>query len=111
MKTYDAKLKGLSNGSQLQFYYTTESLDSVFFIFGGKSMEYITVKEAANKWGLTERRIQVLCREGRIEGAKKFGRDWAIPVDSQKPGDARVSSGKYKNWRKKSHSDEGKLNS
>jgi hypothetical protein len=48
------------------------------------------------------RRIQFLCSKGRIKGATKFGRDWAIPVDAKKPGDKRITTGEYKNWRKKS---------
>lgn len=55
--------------------------------------DFITIKEAAEKWDITARRIQVLCSEGRIEGAVKFGRDWAIPVDAIKPEDKRVKSG------------------
>ena len=45
-------------------------------------MEYLTIKQAAEKWDISERRIQVLCREGRIEGVKRFGRAWAIPEDA-----------------------------
>ena len=37
--------------------------------------DFITIKKAAEKWDITARRIQVLCSEGRIEGAVKFGRD------------------------------------
>lgn len=37
-------------------------------------MEYMTVKEASKKWNITMRRIQVLCSEGRIEGAFRFSR-------------------------------------
>ena len=40
--------------------------------------------------------------DGRIDGVIKFGRAWAIPVDAEKPGDARITTGEYKNWRKKS---------
>lgn len=58
-------------------------------------MEYITIQEAAEKWGITSRRIQVLCAEGRIKGAIKFGRQWAIPSSSDKPDDARIKSGRY----------------
>lgn len=61
---------------------------------------YMTIKQAAEVWGVTRRRIQVLCAEGRIEGATKFGRDWAIPVDANKPSDKRVTTGEYRNWRK-----------
>jgi hypothetical protein len=64
-------------------------------------MEYITIKQAAKKWDVSERRIQVLCRNGRIKGIKKFGRAWAIPEDAEKPDDARVTTGEYRNWRKK----------
>lgn len=62
---------------------------------------YMTIKQAAEVWGITTRRIQVLCAEGRIEGATKFGLDWAIPVEAEKPMDGRVTTGKYRNWRKK----------
>ena len=62
---------------------------------------YMTIKEAAEVWGVTPRRIQVLCADGRIEGAMKFGRDWAIPKNAEKPVDTRVTTGEYRNWRKK----------
>jgi DNA modification methylase len=52
-------------------------------------MEYITVKEASDRWGISERRITALCVENRIEGAKKFGLNWAIPSNIQKPNDQR----------------------
>lgn len=58
-------------------------------------MEYITIQEAAERWGVSERRIQVLCSSGRLDGATKFGRQWAIPADAEKPDDARIKSGKY----------------
>ena len=62
---------------------------------------YRTIKETAELWGITPRRVQVLCAEGRIEGAAKLGREWAIPTNAQKPIDARVNSGRYKGWRKR----------
>lgn len=46
---------------------------------------YITVQEAAHKWGLTPRRVQLLCNEGRIDGAVKVSRVWLIPVSAPKP--------------------------
>ena len=58
-------------------------------------MEYLTIKQAAEKWDISERRIQVLCRENRIEGVKRFGRAWAIPEDAEKPKDERIKSGRY----------------
>lgn len=62
---------------------------------------YMNIKEASEKWEISPRRIQVLCSEGRIDGASKLGREWAIPIDADKPTDNRVTSGKYKGWRKK----------
>lgn len=55
-------------------------------------MNYITVVEASEKWGISERRIQKLCEGNRIDGAVKFGRSWAIPKDAQKPVDARFKN-------------------
>ncbi len=52
-------------------------------------MDYITPKEASQKWGISERRIQKLCEEGRIDGVVRFSKVWAIPQDAQKPADAR----------------------
>lgn len=56
---------------------------------------YWTVKETAEHWGITVRRILALCNSGRIEGAVRFGHVWAIPAGSEKPKDARIKSGKY----------------
>lgn len=64
-------------------------------------MEYITIKEASEKWNISIRRVQVLCRQDRIPGVKKFGRDWAIPKDAVKPNDNRITTGEYIGWRKK----------
>jgi hypothetical protein len=58
-------------------------------------MEYMTIQEASEKWKVSERRIQVLCTSGRLPGALKFGRQWAIPTTIEKPTDARIKSGKY----------------
>ena len=52
-------------------------------------MDYISIKEASGKWEISDSRIRVLCREGRIEGAIKIGRNWAIPFDAVKPIDGR----------------------
>ena len=53
---------------------------------------YITVKEAAAKWGISDRRIRVLCSEGKIPGAFQKGRGWKIPIDAEKPADGRFKS-------------------
>ena len=52
-------------------------------------MNYMDVKAAASKWQLTERRITTLCRNGRIEGAKKEGGIWLVPDNAEKPVDGR----------------------
>ena len=52
-------------------------------------MEYITAKESATKWGISERRVQVLCEQGRIKNVQRLGKAWAIPLDSRKPEDKR----------------------
>ena len=52
-------------------------------------MEYMTVREAAKKWDISERLVQKLCAQGRIQGVKKFGISWGVPADAQKPGDPR----------------------
>ncbi len=57
-------------------------------------MKYISSREASEKWEISDRRIRVLCSEGRIEGAFKIGRNWSIPADAAKPTDARETSKK-----------------
>ena len=54
--------------------------------------EYMSVKEAVVKWGISERRIQKLCEENRIEGVVRFGHAWAIPINTEKPSDRRYKS-------------------
>ena len=58
-------------------------------------MEYLSIKQTSDKWGISVRRIQVLCSEDRIPGATKIGSYWAIPADAEKPEDQIISSGKY----------------
>ena len=54
------------------------------------------VKDAAAQWGLTDRRVASLCKDGRIPGAYKEGGTWYIPADAEKPSDGRVRTGAYK---------------
>ena len=58
-------------------------------------MNYLSIRQTAAKWGLSVRRIQVLCAEGRISGAVRIGYSWAIPDNAEKPADARIKSGRY----------------
>lgn len=59
-------------------------------------MDYMLVSEASKKWGISSRRIQILCNEGRIEGADRLGTMWVMPKSAKKPADARIKSGKYR---------------
>ena len=58
-------------------------------------MEYLSIKQTSEKWGISVRRIQTLCSSGRIQGAQKIGYSWIIPLDAEKPKDERIKSGKY----------------
>jgi len=63
-------------------------------------MEYITVSQYAKKTGKDSGNIRRMLIDGRLDG-KKLGNQWVIPSDAVYPVDARVKSGRYKNWRKK----------
>ena len=56
---------------------------------------YMTAGQAAKKWKISQRRVQVLCAEDRINGTFKLGEAWAIPEDAEKPMDVRIENGKY----------------
>lgn len=55
-------------------------------------MNTMTIHEASIKWGISERRIRLLCSSGRIQGATKVGNTWILPSDSAKPIDSRLSN-------------------
>lgn len=57
-------------------------------------MKYLSVKDVAGLWGINERRVRVLCDDGRVDGAMKVGKSWLIPSDASKPNDARIASKK-----------------
>lgn len=52
---------------------------------------YITVQEAAEKWGVTDRQIQLWCKSGKIAGATMLSRIWIIPENAQRPVQKRKS--------------------
>ncbi len=60
-------------------------------------MKYMSAPQAAEKWGISERRVQILCAQGRIPGVSKLGYMWLVPSDAQKPVDGRVKRRKEKN--------------
>lgn len=57
-------------------------------------MEYVTPKDKAAEWGITQRRVEILCDNGRISGAYRLGRVWAIPKNAEKPMDGRTKIAK-----------------
>lgn len=57
-------------------------------------MEYVTPKVKATEWGITQRRVEILCGDGRVPGAYRLGRAWAIPKDARKPLDGRTRQAK-----------------
>lgn len=60
-------------------------------------MDYIKADEAAAQWGISTRRLQTLCAEGKISGATRFGRAWMIPKGAQKPADGRKKAVEIQN--------------
>lgn len=65
-------------------------------------MDYMTLKEAAEKWGVTPRRINYYCTAGRIPGAVKMATIWLIPKETEKPIDRRTKQGRKKTHGKNS---------
>ena len=55
-------------------------------------MVYISAQQAATKWGISKRRVQVLCTENRIKNATRIGNMWVVPEDALKPADGRVQT-------------------
>jgi len=60
-------------------------------------MDYLSAKELAEKWNISRRRVQILCEEGRIDGAYKVREVWIIPEDAEKPVDRRKVAKKKMN--------------
>ena len=58
-------------------------------------MKYLTAKETGERWGLSERRVEKLCLQGRIPGLIRICRSWGIPDDAEKPKDERIKTGRY----------------
>ena len=59
-------------------------------------LNLMTSQQAAKQWGITDRQVQSLCSQGKIEGATKLGRAWLIPKDVSKPIDGRTKAAKKK---------------
>ena len=61
---------------------------------GGADMDYMTIKEASEKWGVSARQINYYCAADRIPGAVKMATLWLIPKDAKKPVDGRTKQGR-----------------
>lgn len=55
-------------------------------------MEWMTTKEASKLWGISTRRIQILCDKGKVSGATRLGNMWIMPKGTQKPIDGRTKA-------------------
>ena len=55
-------------------------------------MKYMTANQASKKWNISQRRVQMLCAQNRIDGVFKLGDAWAIPEEAPKPKDNRVKN-------------------
>ena len=66
-------------------------------------LKIMSSKQAAEIWGITDRQVQSLCSQGKIEGAIKLGRAWLIPKDAPKPLDGRTKKAKATNSQRQSN--------
>ena len=57
-------------------------------------MNFLKIEEIAERWGVSPRAVQILCKEGKIAGAERFGRAWMIPEDAERPVDRRTKEGR-----------------
>ena len=64
-------------------------------------MNYMNAKKAADKWGLSVRRVQVLCEQGRIDGVERLGNVWLISKSAEKPLDGRTREVKKQKQKQK----------
>jgi len=62
----------------------------------GMELNFMSPRQASEKWGITDRQIQSLCSQGKIEGATRLGREWLIPKDAPRPLDGRTKEARAK---------------
>ena len=62
----------------------------------GLESELMTTREASDIWGITPRRVQILCDKGKVHGAFRMGRTWIIPKGTPKPIDGRTKAARNK---------------
>jgi len=63
--------------------------------------DWITAQDAAEAWGITDRRVQVLCANGKVDGAIRLKRGWLIPKGTPKPADGRAKNGRKPTMQKR----------
>ena len=74
--------------------YNDDKIQWILKQFGVSHVNgFITVQEAAEKWGVTPRQVQILCKEERIAGATRMSRIWIIPVNAKKPTEGKRKAG------------------
>ena len=59
-------------------------------------LNWMSPQQAAEQWGITERQVQALCKNGKIKNVARLGRSWLIPKDATKPIDGRTKAAKTK---------------
>jgi len=57
-------------------------------------MEFVSAKDKAEEWGISIRRVQKFCEQGRIDGVQRLGKIWVIPKEASRPVDLRYSDSK-----------------
>jgi hypothetical protein len=60
----------------------------------GLESELMTTRDASEIWGITPRRVQILCDKGKVQGAFRMGRTWIIPKSTPRPIDGRTKAAK-----------------
>lgn len=80
-------------GSQQKIPLLLFEIWNILFSYqtGGEMVSFMSAKEAAEKWDISQRRVAVLCSENRIGGAMMVGNMWIIPGDAEKPADRRIA--------------------
>lgn len=72
-------------------------LDLAVFVWKLLMIEgYLTINEVVAKWNISPRRVRAMCLNGQIPKATKLGGVWAIPQETERPIDGRVTSGEYR---------------
>jgi hypothetical protein len=69
-------------------------------------MEWMTVKETSELWGISKRRVQILCANGKVSGVERLGNLWVVPKGTSKPPDGRKTNGRKSQARKLSNKEQ-----